>query len=172
MPGLSHHSLVSPIIFPIFDCMKLTTEFKQKIFDACIGLLTDRVNNARTAMEDAQEAANGEEKSSAGDKYETSRAMGQRDREMYARQLVEAQNELNKIDRLNLEPVDVVKLGSLVMANDDIFFILTGIGKVQLDHHTVMVISKESPLAAAMLGNSVNQEFVWNTNKWKIQEIG
>jgi hypothetical protein len=38
-------------------------------------------------MESAQQSANSEEKSSAGDKYETSRAMGHLEKDMHARQL-------------------------------------------------------------------------------------
>jgi hypothetical protein len=41
-------------------------------------VLTQRINTAQAAMDRAQEAANSEEKSSSGDKYETGRAMGQR----------------------------------------------------------------------------------------------
>ena len=151
--------------------MKLSAEFKDKVFNACLHLLADRVSTAKKAMMAAQEAANGEEKSSAGDIYETSRAMGQRDREMYARQLVEAQNELHKVERLNLEPINLIKIGSMVMANEIIYFILSGIGKVTIETTNIMVISKESPIAGAMLGKSINNEFVWNGNKMKIQEI-
>ncbi len=151
--------------------MSLTLDFKKQLFESCKHVLNERIANARHAMDEAQIAANGEEKSSAGDKFETSRAMGQRDRDMYARQLIEAQNELFKIERLLLESVDFVKIGSLLVADDTIYFILSGIGKLVLKKKTVMVISKEAPIALAMLGKHVNEEFVFNQKHWKITEL-
>ena len=47
--------------------------------------LDQRMQTSLDAMNAAQESANGESKSSAGDKYETSRAMGHLDRDMHAR---------------------------------------------------------------------------------------
>ena len=151
--------------------MKPNAEFKHSIYKECIKVLGDRIKNAKDAMEAAQEAANGEEKSSAGDKYETSRAMGHRDREMYARQMVEAQNELNKIERLNLDPLNSIKLGSLLHTQNGLYFIMTGIGKLEIDGTSVMVISRESPIAAVMMGKAVNNEFTWQGTKIKILEI-
>jgi hypothetical protein len=66
--------------------MKLSTEekktWKQAIKAACIALLEKRLAISQLAMDQAQESANSDDKSSAGDKYETGRAMGQRDRDM------------------------------------------------------------------------------------------
>lgn len=155
----------------IFEIMSLTPEFKNRLFEACKKVLTERMENAKYAMNEAQLAANGEEKSSAGDKYETSRAMGHRDRDMYARQLAEAQNELQKIDRLNLDPTDFVKMSSLLLANDTIYFILTGIGKLEINEKVVMVVSKESPIAKAMLGKHIKEVFTFNEKQWHVLEL-
>lgn len=146
-------------------------DFKEHLLQACKKIITDRIENAEKAMKAAQEASNGEDKSSAGDKYETSRAMGHRDRDMYARQLVEAKNEFQKIERLFLEPADFVKQGSLVLADDTLYFIATGIGKVEVDGKTVMVISKESPIAALMLNKKINEVFSFNGKQWKINQL-
>ena len=151
--------------------MSLTPEFKYQLFEACKKVITERINTAKHAMDEAQLAANGEEKSSAGDKYETSRAMGHRDRDMYARQLLEAQNEFQKIERLTLEPSDFIKTGSLLLANETLYFILTGIGKLEIKAKTVMVVSKESPIAKVMLGKRENEGFVFNEKQWQIKEL-
>ncbi|MFM9945610.1 MAG: 3-oxoacyl-ACP synthase [Bacteroidia bacterium] len=148
--------------------MMLTLDFKKQLLQTCKKIITERMENANKAMQAAQEAANGEDKSSAGDKYETSRAMGHRDRDMYARQLVEAKNELQKLERISIGPVDFVKHGSLLLANETIYFISTGIGKMEINNKTIMAISKESPIAQAMLGKRLDEEFTFNKNQWKI----
>jgi hypothetical protein len=62
--------------------MKLTITFKIRLFEHCKNEIERRVANFEYAMMDAQASANSEDKSSAGDKYETGRAMSQIARDM------------------------------------------------------------------------------------------
>ncbi len=151
--------------------MVLTLNFKETLLNACKKVIIERLNNANIAMQAAQEAANGEEKSSAGDKYETSRAMGHRDRDMYARQLVEAKNELQKLEKIKLETSEVIKSGSLIEIGNTLYFIATGLGKLEISDMIVIVISKESPLAKSILGKKINDEIVFNGKKLKIDNL-
>ncbi|MDO6433323.1 hypothetical protein Q4E93_22115 [Flavitalea sp. BT771] len=67
--------------------------FKSQLKQFGLDLIAQRIAAARQAADQAQEAANQEEKSSAGDKYETGRAMGQLQKEMHARQQAEHERE-------------------------------------------------------------------------------
>ena len=151
--------------------MPFIMEFKADLYKACQEVILLRIETAKHAMNAAQNAANGEEKSSAGDKYETGRAMGHRDRDMYARQLLEANAEWHKLEGINLTPVPFIKAGSLVEANGMHYFIAVAIGKIELNDALVMVISRESPIAKAMLGKTLNDEFDFNGKNWKINKI-
>ena len=151
--------------------MMITPAFKEQLLQACKKIIQERIENANHAMNAAQEAANGEDKSSAGDKYETSRAMGHRDRDMYARQLVEAKNEWQKLDKINLEPSSLIKAGSLIEVNEILYFIASGIGKLEINGQVVMVISKESPIANLMLNKKINDHFSFNGKLWKITSL-
>jgi hypothetical protein len=66
-------------------------------------LLDERMQVAWTAMEAAQESANDQGKSSMGDKYETSRSMGQLDRNMHARQYEQVRQERLILERIRSE---------------------------------------------------------------------
>lgn len=149
----------------------ITPAFKEQLLQACKKIIQERIENANHAMNAAQEAANGEDKSSAGDKYETSRAMGHRDRDMYARQLVEAKNEWQKLDKINLEPSSVIKAGSLIEVNEILYFIASGIGKLEINGQVVMVISKESPIANLMVNKKINDNFSFNGKLLKITSL-
>lgn len=151
--------------------MMITPAFKEQLLQACKKIIQERIENSNHAMNAAQEAANGEDKSSAGDKYETSRAMGHRDRDMYARQLVEAKNEWQKLDKINLEPSSVIKAGSLIEVNEILYFIASGIGKLEINGQVVMVISKESPIANLMVNKKINDNFSFNGKLWKITSL-
>lgn len=146
-------------------------EFKMQVLQACREIISEWLENAQRAMNAAQEASNSEDKSSAGDKYETSRAMGHRDRDMYARQLLEAKRELEKLNKINLEPSNVVRTGSLIEVNETHYFISTGIGKIEVQGHPIMAISRESPIAALMMGKKINDEFNFNGKLWKIKNL-
>ena len=149
----------------------ITPAFKEQLLQACKKIIQERIENANHAMNAAQEAANGEDKSSAGDKYETSRAMGHRDRDMYARQLVEAKNEWQKLDKINLEPSSLIKAGSLIEVNEILYFIASGIGKLEINGQVVMVISKESPIANLMVNKKINDNFSFNGKLLKITSL-
>ena len=62
-------------------------DFKKALKTRCIEILEQRIDASYNSMQNAQAAANEEEKSSAGDKYETGRAMNHLEKDMHARQL-------------------------------------------------------------------------------------
>ena len=66
-------------------------------------------------MNRAQESANDNEKSSAGDKFETGRAMGHLEKEMFSRQYQESLLALQKIQSIESKTgTQEIALGSLV----------------------------------------------------------
>src|SRR5688572_531041 len=90
-------------------------DFKHSLKQAGLAIIEQRIAAARSLMDDAQQAANGEEKSSAGDKYETSRAMGHLQKDMYARQLAEQAKELAALHAVNVDAIyEEATTGSLV----------------------------------------------------------
>ncbi len=150
---------------------KIHLHFKKLVAESCIQVLTNRMELAGKAMNDAQEAANGEEKSSTGDKYETSRAMGHADRELYAKQMLEARNDLEHMRLLNLEKSDYIKAGSLFEVNEKLYFIGPGLGRINVEGSEVMVISKKAPIFSVFLNRKSGEELDWNGSKWEIGEV-
>jgi transcription elongation GreA/GreB family factor len=144
---------------------------KQHIIETCKHLVLQRIHTAELAMKAAQESSNSEDKSSAGDKYETARAMGQLARDMNAKQLVQAKNELAELLKIDLQENATVKSGSLVTTQTAVYFIAIGLGPVKLEEQTVVVLSPKSPLALQMLGKKTGESFVFNQHKITINTI-
>jgi hypothetical protein len=146
--------------------------FKQQVFLQCKNILEQRIAHAHQAMQSAQEAANSEDKSSAGDKYETSRAMGQLDRNMNAKQMAEAQTELNALMKLTMD-YDSEKIisGSMVETNNGIYFIAAGIGMIEVEKKKVAVLSPHSPLAKVMIGKTKNETFEFNGKSFVVGKV-
>ena len=77
-------------------------------------------------MKHAQEEANKENKSSAGDKYETGRSMMQLEKEKFAQQHDGVSQQLEIVQKLDLGAHDEIQEGSLVDTNIGLFFISVG----------------------------------------------
>ncbi|CAG4992692.1 hypothetical protein DYBT9275_01014 [Dyadobacter sp. CECT 9275] len=122
--------------------------------------LDARMQAAWKAMEAAQESANEQGKSSMGDKYETSRSMGQLDRDMFARQYESARQERVLLERINPNEVtERVALGSLVNTTAGRFIVAVSLGKISYEDETVMAVSSSSPIGVALMGKSSGDTF-------------
>lgn len=147
-------------------------EIKQALFSLCEVYVQQRIHTARQAMEAAQESANTEEKSSAGDKYETGRAMAQLERDRHAQLLAEAQKLENELSRLNVgKDYVTVQPGCMVISNRGTFFISVSAGKISLDGADYFAVSPASPVATALAGRKQGEEVSFNKQIYQILSI-
>ncbi|MEO9805346.1 MAG: GreA/GreB family elongation factor [Reichenbachiella sp.] len=145
---------------------------KKKLYDACLNLLKEKISIAKQGMAEAQASANNETKSSAGDKYETGRAMSQRERDLHARQLAELINMQKAFSTIDPDKTCLkVELGALVQTSTSMFFIASSLGAVTVDKKQIMVISAISPIAQTMLNKKVGDRFKWISNEVEILSI-
>lgn len=150
------------------------TLIKEKTFllQWCKDFVQRRLDTAREAIAQAQEAADEETKSVAGDKYETGRAMAQLDMEKHRQQWEEARKLMQVLERIDpAATTPVIQTGSVVYTDQGNFFISISAGKVQLDQGTWMVVSAASPIASAMLGRRAAEQFVFQGKTFQIQQV-
>lgn len=152
--------------------MQINQETKVRLFALCQQHVQQRIDTARQAMEAAQEAANSESKSSAGDKYETGRAMAQLERDRNAHLLGEAQKTAGDLSRLNIgKTYETSQPGSLVVTNRGRFFISIGVGKFTLDGTDYFAVSPSSPLGMALAGRRAGDVATFNKTAYEVLEI-
>jgi transcription elongation GreA/GreB family factor len=150
----------------------VNTLSKEIIHQQCLQILQSRLDAAFNAMAEAQEAANGEDKSSAGDKFETSRAMGHIDRNMYAMQAVQAKEEYLRLLKMNSQSVlSEVMSGALVTTNTTTMYVAVGLGNIKVDDKLIMVISPSAPIAQQMMGKKKGDTFEVNNKSFEIVSI-
>lgn len=146
---------------------------KQAAFDACMHHVNERIETARQAMEHAQQAANQEGKSSAGDKYETGRAMMQIERDKAAQQLAEAIKLRTTLQQLSsVAQAKTVSMGSLIITDSQKIFISIGIGKIIVENEPLLVVGPLSPLAQAFKGKTTGDSVTFNNEVMIIRELG
>lgn len=147
-------------------------EFKARLKQSCIELISNRIATSKSAMDQAQETANNEGKSSAGDKYETSRAMGHLDRDMNARQLDQALNEQKLLNAITTDVLySEITSGCVFELTDQFFFVAAGLGSVSVNNQTVMVISPLSPFFAQLKSKKEGDEIMFQNKKQKIKTV-
>lgn len=132
-------------------------------------LLDERMQVAWEAMEAAQKSANDQGKSSMGDKYETSRSMGQLDRNMHARQYEQARQERLLLEKIGETEVPARSaVGSLLETSAGWFFIAVSLGAVKIENETVLAVSSSSPVGASLLGKEPGAYFEFMKKQHRI----
>jgi len=146
--------------------------FKNEVKKACVAIIYERIKNASNAMEQAQESANNQEKSSVGDKHETARAIGQAERDMNARQLLQAKEDLRFLETIQIQKSFLnISTGSLFQINEALFFVAVGLGSVKVTNKVVTVISHLSPLFGSLKMKKLGDTAVFQDKKIKIVDV-
>jgi hypothetical protein len=146
--------------------------FKSSLKQFGLDLIAGRIAAARLAASQAQEAANQEEKSSAGDKYETGRAMGHLQKEMHARQQAEHEREHAALLRVRTDILCAHPLpGAFIQCREIGLFIGAGLGKHSVDGQTILFLSPAAPLAKTLLDKKSGDEFSFNSRTLRIEDL-
>jgi hypothetical protein len=135
--------------------------------------IEQRIAIARKMIGNAREAANSEEKSSAGDKYETARSMGQLEQEMYGQQLAKYINELALLNAIDFDSTYTqVANGALIRCAACSFFIAVGLGKQLIDGDTIYFLSPQAPLTKELQHKKPGDQFMFGGKRMEILEVG
>lgn len=145
---------------------------KKELHQVCLAELQTRIDRIRLAVEEIQAAANEETKSSAGDKFETGRAMMQQEKDKMAHQLAINVSWKNQLNLLNpAETKEVVAIGSLVITQEGKYYLSIPLGKLKLTGQTYFAISLASPIGKALLNKKAGDEIVFQQRKISILRI-
>jgi len=127
---------------------------------------------AEQAFKAAEQAQNEDTKSSAGDKYETGRAMMQQEKDRNTTQLNEANKLIVALNRISTGgTADKVETGSLVITNNGKFYLAISAGNLTIEGESYFAISPASPIGMKMVGLNVGEEFSLNGKSYKIEKV-
>lgn len=146
--------------------------FKQKIKSHYQNLLSEKINDLRFMISDLAQDAQNDAKGSAGDKHETALSMMHLEQEKFNQKLAEIIEQKNVVDKIDADAIHTkVVLGSLVRTNDMLFYISAALPKIQLENKTIIAVSSQSPLGSQLMGKSLGDEVVINSNRFQIKSI-
>ena len=151
---------------------ELTPNLKAALHGKCSELIEDMIQRAKWRMEQAQQAANEESKSSMGDKYETTRAMMQREVDQAREQLKEMLKLKDTLSHVHVNALlDKVALGALIRTNLGNFYLAVAVGKFTYEKETWFGISIVSPIGQKLKGLEKGDSFELNGNKVTIKDL-
>ncbi len=135
---------------------------KKEYLNSCYKILNERKAELEQELEKVQASFNMETKSSAGDKYETSREMiSQEKNKIYAR-LQEIEKQEQALSLINSENKNSkIGLGSIVQTEKEEYFISISLGKVKSRSGEFLAISPASPLAQSIFGKEAGDKIVF-----------
>lgn len=148
------------------------TDLKIKINELCLKTVGDRLDMIENNLKDLMDAKQNETKSSAGDKYETGRAMIQNQEELFKNQRAQTRQVLDQL--LKIDPdasCKQVEPGALVVLPSGTYYISAGMGKLEIDQYGFFALSIASPLGQAMKYKKAGDTFTFNQNDIVILNI-
>jgi transcription elongation GreA/GreB family factor len=145
---------------------------KETLHAHCVDQLKKRIDVIRAEIKLVQASANEETKSSAGDKYETGRAMAQLEVERQQAQLSVTEKLLSSLQHVqSVKPSGRVIPGSLVTTSRGVYYISISLGVIEVDSRQYFVVSPDSPVGNVLLGKTTGDEVHWNNQRVIVQGI-
>lgn len=134
-------------------------ELRKILYELCCAYADSRIRVAQEAMQHAQQAANMEEKSTAGDKYETGRAMAHLEKEKAATQLAEANKLKEVLYKIHPEiATPKTSLGSVIFTDNGNYYLAISAGKLQVGDQEFLALSPASPLGSQLINRVVGDK--------------
>lgn len=145
---------------------------REKVHAGYLKLVASKLQTQQQALQDLVDSAGSETKSSAGDKYETGRAMLHMEQDNIRQQMAETLAQkalLNAIDPHAHH--ERIGLGSVVRSTNGYYYLSAALGKLIVEGQAVMALSLKSPLGAKLAGLQVGDSVVINERELIIKEV-
>ncbi|HLP50869.1 MAG TPA: hypothetical protein VK154_08290 [Chitinophagales bacterium] len=147
-------------------------KIKPQLHNLCLQYIEQRIATAQLALDMANSSANEETKSSAGDKYETTREMIQQDVDKHSAALAEAVKQKQLLQLINADkPTDKIQPGSLVITDKNSFYISISAGTIMMGDKKYLAVAASSPIGIKMIDRKAGDSFVFNNITQQIKEV-
>jgi hypothetical protein len=147
-------------------------ELKQKVYEAGKQVVNERIIALQGILSDLIESTKNETRSSAGDKYETGRAMLQIEQDNVRKQLKEALSQKALFEQIDItKNLAKITRGSLVKTDKGYFFISLALGKISIEDLQVMALSPQSPLGSKLMNIEAAGRVTVNGTTYTIERI-
>ena len=150
------------------ELLRIKKEFYRLISER----FSQNISRLESEIRELQQSANEETKSSAGDKYETGRAMMQIEIDKLGQQLQENIRSSNLLQSFRVGVVySRLQAGAIGETSSGNFFLLVNGGEFIVDKIKVTAISLQSPLGKILLGRKAGDDVALNGRRISISNV-
>lgn len=148
------------------------SDLKKELYELCVSYVRKSMDAAELGIKEAQKASNEDTKSSAGDKYETGRAMMQQETNRNLAQLNEANKLMVALNRISTAGTSTkAETGSVIITNNGNFYLAISAGSLQVDGKTYFAVSPGSPVGVMLASKQAGDGFTLNGKSYIINSV-
>lgn len=145
---------------------------KDQLYNHCVSIIEEKLSIINAVLNSAQDSANSETKSTAGDKHDTARAMAHLETEKNAKQLA----EINKLKKVlpylkNHKNTGTIELGNVVATDGGNYYISISLGKITIGNDIFYSISAVTPIGKLLIGKTAGESVIFNGKTLNITSI-
>lgn len=144
---------------------------RKKFIDQISEQLYSQLVELKIDLQELKSEMENDTKSSAGDKFETSREMSAQEFRRLQTQIEYKTELIHQLNQLPNSKAVSVQYGSLVELNNQWILLGVGAGKFEIENTVVMCLSIHSPLGIVLVGKQKNDSIHFNNNTFTIQSI-
>lgn len=145
---------------------------KKTLFNHCKTHLEKKMKVLRQLKKNLQKDLTYETKSSAGDKYETARAMIQLENEKLSTQIHEIELNYQKLNTIkDFQTSKSISLGSIIFTDKANYFVAIAADFFEVNSKVFYCISSQSPIGKLLIGKKINESIMFNDVQSTILEI-
>lgn len=148
-----------------------TSETKTLLQTKGQAMLKDQIADIQRQLTELQESSEVEEKSSAGDKFETHQEMIHQTRNILEKRLSSSKVMLNQLNAVPVKPMESVQEGALFKVEMGNIWVSVPFGKISLEGTDYQLVSPDSPLVAALWDLKQGDSGEFRGKKIKVIEI-
>jgi hypothetical protein len=148
------------------------SDLKKELYELCVSYVRKSMDAAELGIKEAQKASNEDTKSSAGDKYETGRAMMQQETNRNLAQLNEANKLMVALNRISTGGTSAkAETGSVIITNNGNFYLAISAGSLSVNGQPYFAVSPGSPIGMMLMGKQAGDSFTLNGKSYAIISV-
>jgi transcription elongation GreA/GreB family factor len=144
---------------------------KEAVISAIQESIGEQIGDYILELNSVNEEIGKETKSSAGDKFETSREMMNQEISRLEERIAYLKKQLNSLQQLSQRKSSSIENGSLVNTNHCVFFFGIAFGKLESQGSTIMGLSLNSPLGKIMTDKKEGDSLTFMNRNYSIETI-
>ena len=152
--------------------MKEQTFKRSVLLSRLKDIILEKITLYEAQLNSLVQSRDNETKSSVGDKFETTRALLQSEIGKVKNQLAIVKNDLllvKTIPQSNF--TKTADFGSIVITDQNTYFLSIGIGKLLFEENNVYCISMQAPLSKSLIGKQEGETCTFNGKEYEIIQI-